>query len=162
MNIHNYSSESHMCPPFYNDGMYYSQAPQVQQHEIGRIRQFITELEFQQKTLISQLTILSTNITSDNDQLQYIQLIQQYNQNKDILSQQVTTLQKMLALFPSDQGRSQISEQTKREIYHLYHAGRYTQEALAIQYGISQTSVQRIVKGQPPIPLNGVNTASLG
>jgi hypothetical protein len=151
-----------MTPPFDNNGVYYSQAPQVQQHEIGRIRQFIMELEWQQKNLLSQLTILSTRINSPEDQLKYACLVKEYNDNQAAISNQVTTLQRILALFPSEQGRPQISEQTKREIYHLYHASRYTQEALAIQYGISQTSVQRIVTGPAPAPLNGVNTSSLG
>lgn len=149
-------------PPFNNHGVYYSQAPQVQQHEVGRIRQFIMELEWQQTSLLSQLNLLATRIVSADDHLAYARLIGQYNQNKTALGQQVTILQQMLALLPSDQGRQQISEQTKREIYHLYHAARYTQDALAMQYGISQTSVQRIVTGPPPAPLNGVNTASLG
>jgi hypothetical protein len=151
-----------MAPPFNEHGAYYSQAPQVQQHEVGRIRQFIMELEWQQTNLLSQLNLLATRIVSADDQLTYARLIGQYNQNQAVLGQQVTTLQQMLALLPSDQGRQQISEQTKREIYHLYHASRYTQDALATQYGISQTSVQRIVTGPPPAPLNGVNTASLG
>lgn len=151
-----------MPPPFDNHGAYYSQAPQVQQHEVGRIRQFIMELEWQQANLLSQLNLLATRIVSPDDQLAYARLVGQYNQNQAVLAQQVTTLQQMLALVPFDQGRQQISEQTKREIYHLYHASRYTQEALATQYGISQSSVQRIVTGPPPTPLNGVNIASLG
>ena len=151
-----------MPPPFDNHGAYFSQAPQVQQHEVGRIRQFIMELEWQQTNLLSQLNFLATRIVSPDDQLAFARLLGQYNQNTAALHQQVTTLQQMLALFPSEQGRQQISEQTKREIYHLYHASRYTQDALATHYGISQTSVQRIVTGPPPAPLNGVNTSSLG
>lgn len=151
-----------MPPPFDNHGAYYSKAPQVQQHEVGRIRQFIMELEWQQTNLLSQLNLLATRIVSADDQLAYARLVGQYRQNQAVLGQQVTTFQQMLALLPSDQGRPQISDQTKREIYHLYHAGRYTQDALATQYGISQTSVQRIVSGPPPAPLNGVNTSSLG
>lgn len=151
-----------MPPPFDNHGAYYSQAPQVQQHEVGRIRQFIMELEWQQTNLLSQLNLLATRIVSMDDRMMYAKLVGQYNQNQAALTQQVTVLQQMLALLPSDEGRQKISEQTKREIYHLYHASRHTQEALAIQYGISQTSVQRIVTGPPPPPLNGVNTASLG
>jgi hypothetical protein len=151
-----------MPPPFDNQGAYYSQAPQVQQHEVGRIRQCIMELEWQQNNLLSQLNLLATRIVSMDDRLEYARLVGLYNNTQATLGQYVTTLQQMLALIPSDQGRIQISEQTKREIYHFYHASRYTQEALAAQYGISQTSVQRIVTGPPPAPLNGVNTASLG
>ncbi|MHC3431698.1 hypothetical protein [Delftia lacustris] len=150
-----------MPPPFTPQGAYYSQAPQMQQHEIGRLRQFIMELEFQQNNLASHLNLLAPRITTPEDQLQYVKLLAQYNQNKSTLDQQVTTLQKMLALVPMDSGRA-ISDQVKREVYHLYHASRYTQDALAAQYGISQSSVQRIVNGPAPLPLGNVNTASLG
>ncbi|EKU30136.1 MULTISPECIES: hypothetical protein [Alcaligenes] len=151
-----------MPPPFDSQGAYYSQAPQVQQHEIGRIRQFIMELEWQQSNLFSQLTLLGTRLVTPEDRLRYVNLLAQYHQNQDSLNQHGTVLQEMLALLPVEQGRVQISDQVKREIYHLYHASRYTQEALASQYGISQSSVQRIVTGPAPAPLNGVNTASLG
>jgi hypothetical protein len=105
---------------------------------------------------------LATRLVSAEGQLEYARLLVQYNGNRAALDQHVKTIQQMLAILPSDQGRPHISEQTKREIYHLYHASRYTQEALAAQYGISQTSVQRIVTGPPPAPLYGVNTSSLG
>ncbi|PUE56519.1 hypothetical protein B9Z44_14890 [Limnohabitans curvus] len=50
-----------------------------------------------------------------------------------------------------------IPDQCRREISHLYNAGRYTQAQLAAAYGISQSAVSKIINGQIPAPIGGVN-----
>ncbi|MGJ0637612.1 hypothetical protein [Xenorhabdus bovienii] len=75
------------------------------------------------------------------------------------LVQHHNILNQMLAMIPMDSSR-QISDHVKREIYHLYHAGRYTQEQLAAHFGVSQ-STHRIVTGEAPPQLAGVNPNSL-
>lgn len=132
----------------------------MQQHELARLRQTIMELEFHQSNLISQLNALAMRISTPEDHMQYAQLLGLINGTRASLEQHVSALHQLLALVPAESGR-QVSDQAKREIYHLYHASRYTQEALAMQYGVSQSTVNRIVNGAPPQPLGNVNTASL-
>ena len=139
---------------------YYSQAPQMQQHEVARMRQFMHELEFHRGNLYQQLNLLAPRISSAEDQLQYAGLIQQIRETEASLAQHHQTLTQLLALVPPENSR-QISDQVKREIYHYYHVGRYTQEQLASQYGVSQSTVNRIVNGEPPAPLAGINAHSL-
>lgn len=139
---------------------YYSQAPQVQRHEIGRLRQFIQETEFHRSHMYHQLNILAPKIATPEDQLQYVGLLQEIRNSEAALAQHHQALTKMLALVPLEYPR-QLTDQVRREIYHLYHASRYTQEHLAEHYGVSQSTVHRIVTGEPPPPLSGVNAHSL-
>lgn len=144
----------------HNPSPYYSQAPQMQRQEIARMRQFMYELEFHRSNLYQQLNLLAPRISSPEDQLQYVGLVQQIQQTEASLGQHHQTLTQLLAMVPPENSR-QISDQVRREIYHYYHAARYTQEQLANQYGVSQSTVHRIVNGEPPAPLVGVNTHSL-
>ncbi|WP_038497454.1 helix-turn-helix domain-containing protein [Janthinobacterium agaricidamnosum] len=138
----------------------YAQAPQVQRQEIARIRQLIQEMEFHRNNMYSQLSIMAPRIATPEDQLQYVGLMTKIRETEAALGQHIQYLNQMLALVPMDFSR-QISDQVKREIYHLYHASRYTQEQLAEHYGVSQSTVHRIVTGEPPPQLMGVNPNSL-
>ncbi len=139
---------------------FYSQAPQVQRNEIARIRQFMYELEFHRANMYQQLSILATQISTSEQQLEYVSLIQKIRETEQSLAQHNEYLSQMLAMVPIDFSRT-IPDQVKREIYHLYHAGRYTQEQLAEHYGVSQSTVHRIVTGEAPPQLSGVNPSSL-
>lgn len=143
-----------------NPSPYYSQAPQMQRHEVARMRQFMQELEFHRNNLYQQLNLLAPRISSPEDQLRYAGLIQQIRDTEASLGQHHQTLTQMLAMVPMEYPR-QLTDQVKREIYHLYHASRYTQEQLANHYGVSQSTIHRIVTGEAPPPLNGVNAHSL-
>ncbi|WP_333689273.1 hypothetical protein [Methylococcus capsulatus] len=138
----------------------YSQAPQVQRHEIARIRQFIQELEFHRANMYQQLSILAPQIATAEQQFQYVGLIQKIRETEQALVQHSQYLNEMLNLVPMEFSR-QVPDQVRREIYHLYHAGRYTQEQLASHYGVSQSTVHRIVAGDPPPQLSGINPNSL-
>lgn len=140
---------------------YYSPAPQVQRHEIARIRQFINELEYMRGSLMTQLNLLATQVSTADKQMQYVQLLNAYQTNEQNLQQQANLLSQMLTMAGADSQPRTLSEQTKREIYHLYQSGRYKQEELADQYVTSQATVSRIVKGDAPAPLQGVNPNSL-
>lgn len=163
MNIHdnieypNYSS--HVMETF-QPTPFYSQAPQVQRHEIARLRQCLHELEFHRNNMYSQLSILAPRIATPEHQLEYAGLMQKIRDTETALEQHAQYLNQMLALVPLDFGR-QIPDQVRREIYHLYHASRFNQEQLAQQYGVSQSTVHRIVTGDPPPQLSGVNPHSL-
>lgn len=137
----------------------YSQAFQVQRHEIARIRQFMHELEMHRANLYQQLSILATQIATPEDQLRYVGLIQKIRETEASLSDRQNYLTEILAMVPTEFSRN-IPDQVKREIYHLYHAGRYTQEHLAAHYGVSQSTVNRIVNGEAPPQLAGVNPNS--
>ncbi|ASL25592.1 helix-turn-helix domain-containing protein [Azotobacter chroococcum] len=139
---------------------YYAQAPEVQRHEIARIRQFMHELELHRANMYRQLSILATRIATPEQQLEYVGLIQKIRETEQVLIQHNDYLNQMLAMVPMEYSR-QIPDQVKREIYHLYHAGRYTQEQLAAHYGVSQSTVHRIVAGDAPPQLAGVNPNSL-
>jgi uncharacterized protein YjcR len=139
---------------------FYSQAPQVQRHEIARIRQFMHESELHLANMYQQLSILATQISTPEQQLEYARLIQKIRETQQSLVQHNEYLTQMLAMVPTEFPRT-ISDQVKREIYHLYHAGRYTQEHLAAHYGVSQSTVHRIVTGEAPPQLSGVNPNSL-
>jgi len=138
----------------------YSPAPQVQRHEIARTRQFMCELEFHRTNMYQQLSILATQISTPEQQLEYVGLLQKIRATEQSLVQHNEHLTKMLAMVPAEFSRT-IPDQIKREIYHLYHAGRYTQEQLATHYGVSQSTVHRIVTGEPPPQWTGVNPNSL-
>lgn len=138
----------------------YAQAPQVQRHEIARIRQFMHELEFHRNNMYHQLSILAPQIATMEDQLHYVGLMNKIRETEAALGQHNQHLSQMLAMVPMDFSR-QIPDQVRREIYHLYHAARYTQEQLAEHYGVSQSTVHRIVTGDHPPQLAGVNPNSL-
>lgn len=140
---------------------FYAPGPQMQRHEVARIRQFMQDLEFHRNNLYAQLNVLAPRIESAEDQMRYVQLVQEIRNTESSLGQHHQILTQMLNMVPMEFPR-QVSDHVKREIYHLYHAARYTQDQLATHYGVSQSTVNRIVNGDPPPPLADVNTHSLG
>lgn len=131
-------------------------AQQNQRHEIARLQQFVYELENYVATVHQRLVYLGSTLRTPEQVMGYSQLQLDFNQSLQSLMQHQATLSQMLSLAtPSFE--KQISEQCRREIYHLYHAGRYTQVQLAAQYGVSQSAVSKIVNGPAPSPISGVN-----
>ena len=139
---------------------FFSQAPQVQRHEIARIQQFMQELDFHRTNMYQQLSILATRISTPEQQLEYAGLIQKIRDTEENLVSHNNYLNQIMSMIPMEQPR-QVSDHVKREIYHLYHAGRYTQDQLAQHYMVSQTTVHRIVTGDAPVQLAGVNPNSI-
>jgi hypothetical protein len=129
---------------------------QNQRHEIARLSQFIFELEHHVATIHNRLAYLGQVLATPEQRLEYAQLLMDMNSGMGALHKHRETLQAMLALTQSTFGK-QIPDHCRREIYHLYHAGRYTQEQLAGQYGVSQSAVSKIVNGPIPGPIAGVN-----
>nr|WP_202979401.1 helix-turn-helix transcriptional regulator [Aeromonas hydrophila] len=131
-------------------------AQQNQRHEIARLQQFVYELENYVATVHQRLVYMGSTLSSPEQVLEYSQLQLAFNQSYQSLKEHQSTLSKMLSLAaPSFE--KPISEQCRREIYHLYYAGRYTQNQLAAQYGVSQSAVSKIVNGPAPAPIQGVN-----
>jgi len=134
---------------------YVQYAQQNQRHEIARLQQFVFELENYVATVYQRLVYLSSTLNPEQ-LMEYSRLQLDFNQSLQSLQQHQATLSKMLSLAtPSFE--KQISEQCRREIYHLYHAGRYTQVQLGAQYGVSQSAVSKIVNSPAPSPISGVN-----
>ena len=100
-------------------------AQQNQRHEIARLQQFVYELENYVATVHQRLVYLGSTLRTPEQVMEYSQLQLDFNQSLQSLMQHQATLSQMLSLAtPSFE--KQISEQCRREIYHLYHAGRYT------------------------------------
>ncbi|MBV7439746.1 helix-turn-helix transcriptional regulator [Aeromonas sp. sif2416] len=131
-------------------------AQQNQRHEIARLQQFVYELENYVATVHQRLVYMGSTLSSSEKVFEFSQLQLTFNQSYQSLIEHQKTLSQMLSLAaPSFE--KQISEQCRREIYHLYCAGRYTQVQLAAQYGVSQSAVSKIVNGPAPAPISGVN-----
>lgn len=131
-------------------------AQQNQRHEIARLQQFVYELENYVATAHQRLVYMSSTMQSPEQILEFSQLQLEFNRSYKSLIEHQATLTQMLSLA-SPSFEKQISEQCRREIYHLYHAGRYTQAQLAAQYGVSQSAVSKIVNSAAPAPISGVN-----
>jgi hypothetical protein len=131
-------------------------AQQNQRHEIARLQQFVYELEGYIATVHQRLVYMSSTLSSSEQVDEYSKLQLEFNRSYQELKNHQSTLSKMLSLAPPS-FEKQISDQCRREIYHLYHAGRYTQEQLGVQYGVSQSAVSKITKGPAPAPIKGVN-----
>ena len=154
-NITYFSNEDFMFPHLQSASGYTQMEQQNQRHQIARTRQVIYELEQHTANIHGQLTYLDTNLTPENA-LDYTNLLPKFRSSFDELQNYKNNLVALMSMMPIEFSKT-ISEQCKREIYHLYHAGRYTQNELANHYGISQSAVSKIVNGEPPSPLLGVN-----
>lgn len=144
-----------MFSNFQSASNYLQMEQQNQRHQIARTRQFIYELEQHIANIYGQLTYLARNLTSENA-FAYTNLLTEFRNSYDQLQNYKNNLVELMNMMPIEFGKT-ISEQCKREIYHLYHAGRYTQNDLANHYGISQSAVSKIVNGDAPVALSGVN-----
>lgn len=144
-----------MFPHLQSASEYIQMEQQNQRHQIARTRQFIYELEQHTANIHGQLNHLARNLTPENT-LAYTNLLTKFRNSYDQLQNYKNNLVAMMNMMPTEFSKT-ISEQCKREIYHFYHAGRYTQNELANHYGISQSAVSKIVNGDPPAALSGVN-----
>lgn len=129
---------------------------QNQRHEIARLYQFVYELENHIASVHQRLAYLGRELITQEQRLEYAQLLQNLNGSITALHEYRANLNSMLELANINFGKT-IPEQCRREIYHLYHAGRYTQAQLAGHYGISQSAVSKIINGHAPAPIGGVN-----
>lgn len=135
---------------------YVQQAQQIQRHEVARMQQFIFDLERHVNDLHRHVTYIGQTISTKEESLEYSSLLLKLNQTISSLDSHRETLNQMLILADISFGKT-IPDQSRREIYHYYHAGRYSQAELARQYGISQSAVSKIVNSQAPAPIGSVN-----
>lgn len=132
-----------------NDFAYVRQAQQIQRHEIARMQQFVLDLENHIDTIHQELTLIARTMNSEEDRLKYTTLLLDFNKTIDGLNDHREKLNEMLIMADTNFGKT-IPDLCRREIYHLYHAGRYSQIELANQYDISQSAVSKIVNGGMP------------
>ena len=135
---------------------YVQQAQQIQRHEVARMQQFVYDLEKHVNDLHRHAAYLGQTISTQEESLEYSSLLLKLNQTINSLESHRETLNQMLLLANVSFGKN-IPDQSRREIYHYYHAGRYSQAELARQYGISQSAVSKIVNSQAPEPIGSVN-----
>lgn len=131
---------------------------QNQRHEIARVRQFVIELEHHLATMHERLIHFGRNVSTAEDSVKYGQLMLEMNQKRVSLESYRNTLVELTAMADGASGFGKtLSEQCKREIFHLYATGRYTQEQLAWQYGTTQGTVCKVVNGPSPESISSVN-----
>ena len=135
---------------------YVQQAQQIQRHEVARMQQFVFDLEKHVNDLHRHVTYIGQTISTQDESIEYSSLLLKLNQTIGSLNTHRQTLNQMLQMADISFGKT-IPDQSRREIYHYYHAGRYSQAELARQYGISQSAVSKIVNSHAPAPIGGVN-----
>ncbi|WP_200347488.1 hypothetical protein [Halochromatium glycolicum] len=136
------------------------QQQQIQRHEIARIQQVISETEWHLQNLHRQATSIGQNMEKEEERQEYANLLFTLNQTSKVLRHHYDTLNEMIRMANLSFGRN-LPEQCRREIYHLYHAGRYNQSQLASHYDVSQSAVSKIVNGPEPAQIGGVNPQSV-
>lgn len=136
---------------------YIQNEQQNQRHEMARMQQMIYELEHHIATVHNRLAYLGRVLSTEEHRQEYVNLLAQLNTAIPHLESYKATLASMLQMAPMNYGRTAIPDQCRREIFHLYHSGRYTQEQLGVQYGCGQSAVSKIVNGPAPGPISGVN-----
>lgn len=129
---------------------------QISRHEVARMQQVVSELEWHLRDLHQRTTYIGQTMQTEGDRLEYANLLFQLNQTTVSLNSHYDALNRMINMANLSFGKS-IPEQCRREIYHLYHAGRYNQSQLAAHYNVSQSAVSKIVNGSAPAPIEGVN-----
>jgi hypothetical protein len=117
----------------------------------------ICELEHHIATVHDRLAYLGRELSTEEQRLAYVNLLAQLNTAIPQLKAYKETLGSMIQMTAINYGKTAIPDQSRREIYHLYHSGRYTQEQLAVHYGCGQSAVSKIVNGPAPGPIGGVN-----
>jgi len=135
---------------------YVQQSQQIQRHEVARMQQFVFDLEKHINDLHKHVTYIGQTMSSQEESMKYSSLLLELNKTISSLNTHKQTLNQMLQMSGINFGKT-IPDQSRREIYHYYHAGRFSQAELARQYGISQSAVSKIVNSQAPMPIGGVN-----
>lgn len=123
---------------------------QVSREQLARSRQAIAEMEHHYNNYEAQMRMMQSNIRTEEDALKYASLMLELNRCRDNLKRHIDSYNELVRIANVQFSTTRISDQVKREIYHFYHSKRYTQMQLAQQYGVDQSTVSKIVNGQPP------------
>ena len=92
---------------------------------------------------------MSMKISTQEESIKYGSLLLELNRSREDLNRYYKSLNEMMQMANFNFGK-RIPEQSKKEIYHYYHAGRYNQNELANQYGVAQGTINKIVNGNSP------------
>jgi hypothetical protein len=126
------------------------QQQQVSREELARSKQAIAELQHHYNTYEAQLRMLQSSMNTQEDAVKYASLMLELNRCRDSLNRHITAYNQLIQLADVQFPTSRLSDQAKKEIYHLYHSGRYNQIQLASHYGIQQSTVSKIINGPQP------------
>lgn len=123
---------------------------QISREDLARSQQAIAEMQHHYNTYQAQVNILQNNIITQEDAHRFSGLLLELNRCRDSLNRHIAAYNELVSLANVQFASSRLSDQAKREIYHLYHSGRWTQIQLAGQYGVQQSTISKIVNGQAP------------
>ncbi|HED3065074.1 TPA: hypothetical protein R4057_002027 [Kluyvera ascorbata] len=127
----------------------FQQQTQVSREELARARQAIHEMEHHLANFENQVRLMQSNVKTDEDAVKFSSALLELNRTKDALQRHVSAYNDMIRIANVEH-TSRLSAQAKREIYHLYHSKRFTQDLLAAQYGVQQSTISKIVNGPMP------------
>ncbi|MDN0008060.1 hypothetical protein QVM88_17385 [Providencia stuartii] len=123
---------------------------QISREQLARTRQVIEEMQIHYNNYENQVRMMQHNIKNQEDALAYSSHILELNRCRDNIIRHINSYNQMIQLA-NVQFKSNLSDQAKREIYHFYHSGRYTQDQLAAHYSVQQSTISKIVNGPAPI-----------
>jgi len=127
----------------------YQQQNEVSREELARTRQTIHEMERHLNNLDRNVRMMQSNVKTPDDAVKYSSALLELNRGKEDLQRHINSYNDMIRIANITH-TSRLSEQAKREIYHLYHSKRYTQDQLAEHYGVQQGTVSKIINGSIP------------
>ena len=122
---------------------------QVSREEIAQLQQTIQGLKQHISNRQRDLYNIGATMKTPEDVLKHSVL--QLEQNRDFahLKSYTSKLEEMLKNAQFNFGKN-LSKEVKKQIYHLYKSGKYTQVELANQYNTTQSTVNKIVNGSIP------------
>ncbi|HFP9398650.1 TPA: helix-turn-helix domain-containing protein [Klebsiella michiganensis] len=122
---------------------------QITREQLARTRQALDEMKLHYDNYEAHIRQMQHNIKTPEDSIKFSTHILELNRCRDNLIRHINAYNEMIQIS-NLQFSSRLSEQAKTEIYHFYKSGRYTQEQLAAQYGVTQSAISKIVNGSVP------------
>lgn len=127
-----------------------AQQQQITREELARARQVIVEMQHHCSVYENQVLMLQRTIKDPKDALELARCIVELNQKKEALDSHIHAYNRLIQLANVEFPNNRLSDQARREIYHLYYSGRYTQVQLAEQYGVQQSTISKIINNPQP------------
>lgn len=124
--------------------VYQQRAEQTTRSDVATINRSIQDLKNQasrlQNNLVSQMT--QTQAVDMEDFKNAWQKREELNQ----LNQQITELEQKFKTHMPSMSNARLTDEERKQIKGLHSSGLYTQQQLADQYGVNQSTISDIVK----------------
>lgn len=124
---------------------YEQSVQQASREEIAQLNQEIHAINKHIQNRQQNLNYLQQTMKTQEDAVVYATLLLEQNKLIDSVKNYTKKLEDMLRISNFNFG-NKLSNQTKKEIYHLYHSGKYTQVELANQYNTTQSTISKIIQ----------------